>query len=204
MKINIPNRLTLFRIIMVPVLLIFMVVLDFGSDNLMRIICAAIFAVTCITDALDGIIARKYNMITDFGKFLDPLADKFIVFAALLGILVKYTDISRIFIWAAAVVMFRELAVTSMRLIAAGKKNIVISASILGKIKTVTQMVCILTVILEPVVFPFFKDSHILSYVTMGIMTVMTLWSGIDYFVKYGQYITADDSAEYEKTGDKK
>jgi len=193
MKLNIPNKLTLFRIASVPVFLILMVAIDFKSDTASRIVCAAFYILICLTDTLDGIIARKYNMITNFGKFLDPLADKFIVFAALLGILVKYTDISRVFIWPAAVVMFRELAVTSMRLIVAGKSNIVIAASWLGKIKTFSQMVCIVTVILEPVIFPTFRENHILSYVTMGTMTVMTLWSGIDYFVKYGKYVTAED-----------
>ncbi|MBQ7669173.1 MAG: CDP-diacylglycerol--glycerol-3-phosphate 3-phosphatidyltransferase [Clostridia bacterium] len=193
MKLNIPNKLTLFRIIMVPVFLVLMVAVNFNSDTVSRIVCASVYTLTCITDTLDGIIARKYNMITNFGKFLDPLADKFIVFAALLGILVKYADLNRVFVWAAAIVMFRELAVTSMRLIVAGKSNLVIAASWLGKIKTVTQMVCIITIMLEPVIFPCFSESHVLSYITMGIMTVMTLWSGIDYFVKYGKYITAED-----------
>ena len=193
MKLNIPNKMTLCRIFMVPVFLVLMVAVDFKSDALSRIICASVYALTCVTDFFDGIIARKYNMITNFGKFLDPLADKFIVFAALLGILVKYDYIKKYFVWAAAIVMFRELAVTSMRLIVAGKKNIVIAASWLGKFKTLSQMVCIIAIILEPVVFPCFKDNHILSYVTMGIMAFMTLWSGIDYFVKYGKYITEED-----------
>ena len=193
MKLNTPNKLTLFRIFMVPVFLVLMVAVDFKSDTTARIVCASVYALTCVTDFFDGIIARKYNMITNFGKFLDPLADKFIVFAALLGILVKYDYIKKYFVWAAAIVMFRELAVTSMRLIVAGKKNIVIAASWLGKFKTLSQMVCIIAIILEPVVFPCFRDNHILSYVTMGIMTVMTLWSGIDYFVKYGKYITEED-----------
>ncbi len=193
MKLNVPNKLTFLRIIMVPVFLVLMVAVNFKSDTVSRIVCASVYALTCITDTLDGIIARKYNLITNFGKFLDPLADKFIVFAALLGILVKYTYLSRVFVWAAAIVMFRELAVTSMRLIIAGKSNLVIAASHLGKIKTVTQMVCIITIMLEPVIFPCFKDNHILSYITMGIMTLMTLWSGIDYFVKYGKYITEED-----------
>ncbi len=193
MKLNIPNKMTLCRIFMVPVFLVLMVAVDFKSDVTARIVCASVYALTCVTDFFDGIIARKYNMITNFGKFLDPLADKFIVFAALLGILVKYDYIKKYFVWAAAIVMFRELAVTSMRLIVSGKKNIVIAASWLGKFKTLSQMVCIIAVILEPVVFPCFKDNHILSYVTMSIMTFMTLWSGIDYFVKYGKYITEED-----------
>ena len=188
---NIPNRLTIFRIACVPIFLVMMIVIPWKSDTVARIVCASTYVVICLTDTLDGYIARKYNMITNFGKFLDPLADKFIVFAALLGILVKYPEFNRIFIWAAAVVMFRELAVTSMRLVVAGKSNIVIAASLLGKIKT--QMSCIVAVIIEPVLFPFFAENHILSYATMGIMTVMTLWSGIDYFARYGKYITSED-----------
>ena len=80
-----------------------------------------------------------------------------------------------------------------MRLIVAGRSNLVIAASWLGKIKTVSQMACILIIMLEPVIFPFFAESHVLSYVMMGIMTMMTLWSGIDYFVKYGKYVTSED-----------
>ena len=192
MKLNLPNKLTLFRIFCVPVYLVFMVVIDWGSDAASRIICASFFVLISITDTLDGMIARKYNMITNFGKFLDPLADKFIVFAGLLAILVKYTYLSRVFVWAAAIVMFRELAVTSMRLIVA-KHDIVVAASWLGKIKTWAQIVCIVAITVEPVIFPFFAENHILSYLTMGAMTFMTLWSGIDYFVKYGKYITQED-----------
>ena len=192
MKLNLPNKLTLFRIFCVPVYLLFMVVIDWGSDAASRIICASFFVLISITDTLDGMIARKYNMITNFGKFLDPLADKFIVFAGLLAILVKYAYLSKVFVWAAAIVMFRELAVTSMRLIVA-KHNIVVAASWLGKIKTWAQIVCIVAITVEPVIFPFFAENHILSYFTIGAMTFMTLWSGIDYFVKYGKYITQED-----------
>ncbi|MBR6917559.1 MAG: CDP-diacylglycerol--glycerol-3-phosphate 3-phosphatidyltransferase [Clostridia bacterium] len=192
MKLNLPNKLTLLRILLVPVFLVLLIAVDFGGDTTSRIVCAALFVVTCLTDTLDGIIARKYNMVTNFGKFLDPLADKFIVFAALLGILVKYPYLNRVFVWAAAIVMFRELAVTSMRLVVASK-NVVVAAGILGKIKTVSQMICITLIILEPVILPAsLYESHIIVYVMTGIMTVMTLWSGIDYFVKYGKYITAE------------
>ena len=146
------------------------------------------------TDTVDGKIARKYNLITDFGKFMDPLADKFLVFAAMLGILVNdaFATLRPVFVWAAAIVIFRELAVTSIRLVAAGKSGLVIAASWLGKIKTTTQMVCIVVVLLEPVVFPFFEPFakwHILSYVMIALMAVMTLWSGIDYLSKYWKYL---------------
>lgn len=190
MKLNLPNKLTVFRIIMVPVFLAVAVAIPL-DDTVSRIVCAAIFAVTCITDMLDGKIARKYNLVTDFGKFMDPLADKFIVFAALLAVLVKYDYLRNIFVWAAAIVMFRELAVTSVRLVAAGKEGLVIAASWLGKIKTTLQMICILTVFLEPVVLPFkpFTEYHALTWATTAAMTVMTLWSGIDYIAKYWKFI---------------
>lgn len=190
MKLNLPNKLTMFRIFMVPVFLIVAVALPL-EDTLSRIISAAVFIITALTDMLDGKIARKYGLITDFGKFMDPLADKFIVFAALLAILVKFDYLTDVFIWAAAIVMFRELAVTSVRLVAAGKEGMVIAASWLGKVKTVTQMVCIVAVFLEPVLFPFafVEKYHPLSYLTIAAMTVMTLWSGIDYIKTYWKFI---------------
>ncbi len=192
MKLNLPNKLTLLRIFSVPVFLVLLLAVKWENETLGRMIPAAFFVLISLTDTLDGYIARKYDLVTNFGKFLDPLADKFIVFAALLGILVKYTYISGVFVWAAAIVMFRELAVTSMRLVVA-KHSVVVAASWLGKIKTWSQIVCVVAIMVEPVIFPFFAENHIISYITIGIMTVMTLWSGIDYFVKYGKYITQED-----------
>lgn len=188
---NLPNKLTLFRLCMVPVFLIFLCVPLPLGDTALRIITAAIFAVVSLTDMIDGKIARKYNMITDFGKFMDPLADKFLVIAAMLGILAKYDDLRPVFVWAAAVVIFRELAVTSIRLVAAQKSGMVVAASWLGKIKTVTQMTCILSILLEPVILPFplFTENHLLSYITMAAMTIMTLWSGIDYLKTYWKFL---------------
>lgn len=144
---------------------------------------------------LDGKIARKRNLITNFGKFMDPLADKFMVFGALLAILYRFADIRPVFIWAAAIVMFRELAVTSIRLIASGQEGLVIAASWLGKVKTVTQVVCIATVLLEPVVLPWgpFTQWHILSYITIAAMIVMTIWSGVDYLRHYWKFVTPNE-----------
>jgi CDP-diacylglycerol--glycerol-3-phosphate 3-phosphatidyltransferase/cardiolipin synthase len=152
---------------------------------------AVLFILTSLTDMLDGKIARKYNMITDFGKLMDPLADKFLVFGAMLGILVYCADQRPVFVWAAAIVMLRELAVTSLRLLAASHSGAVIAAAWLGKGKTVTQVVCILCVILEPVILPFplFTQYHLLSYVTIAAMIVMTIWSGVEYFTAYGKNI---------------
>ncbi len=196
MKLNLPNKLTVFRLFMTPVFLVVVVALPLG-ETLSRTVGAAIFIVTCITDMLDGKIARKYNLITDFGKFMDPLADKFIVFAALLAILVKdeYSDLKSTFVWAAAIVIFRELAVTSMRLVVSGKSGIVVAANMLGKIKTVSQIICVCTVMLEPVILPFtpFRDYHVLSYLTMAFMTVMTVWSGVNYIASYWKYINPEE-----------
>lgn len=191
MKLNLPNKLTLIRIVLVPVFMVAMIAPIFESDVVSRLVAFGVFVVTSLTDMLDGKIARKYNLITNFGKFMDPLADKFMVFGALLTILVKYEYLRDVFVWAAAIVMFRELAVTSIRLVAAGQEHLVIAASWLGKVKTVSQVVCICTVILEPVVLPFkaFTEWHLLSYITIAFMVFMTLWSGIDYLKTYWKFI---------------
>lgn len=188
---NLPNKLTVFRMCMVPVFLFLFCVPLPISDTAMRVITAAVFAVVSLTDMADGKIARKYNLITDFGKFMDPLADKFLVMSAMLGILVRFEYLRPVFVWAAAIVIFREFAVTSLRMIAASKAGLVIAAAWLGKVKTTTQMICIVTVLLEPVILPFapFTEWHILSYITTAVMTVMTVWSGIDYLIAYKPYI---------------
>ncbi|MBQ8915342.1 MAG: CDP-diacylglycerol--glycerol-3-phosphate 3-phosphatidyltransferase, partial [Clostridia bacterium] len=178
---NLPNKLTILRICLVPVFMIVMMApIPFLKDNLVAcgLIAAALCIVTSLTDMLDGKIARKCNLITDFGKFMDPLADKFMVFGALLSIIYRYDAIRPVFIWAAAIVMFRELAVTSLRLVISGQEGLVVAASWLGKVKTVLQIVCIVTVLVEPalaLVVPFCKY-NVLSYVTMIAMLVMTLW----------------------------
>ncbi len=197
---NLPNKLSILRVIMVPLFVLVMVlpfpvneiaadgtVSTSPFDTWIRIIAAAVFILTALTDMLDGKIARRFNLVTDFGKFIDPLADKVMIFGAMLGILYRYDYIRPIFIWAALIVIFRELAITSMRLIVANKSGTVIAAAWLGKVKTVTQVVCILTILLEPVIFPPNPELPIywLSYLTIIAMTVMTLWSGIDYMKAY-------------------
>ncbi len=185
-SMNLPNKLSIFRVILVPFFMFFIVcpVLgDIGS----RIVAALIFIIASVTDMIDGKIARKYGLITDFGKFIDPLADKFLVFGALISMLYKYDYLKGLVI-AATVVFFRELAVTSMRLLVVNNSGKVIAASWLGKVKTVTQIICISTMLLEPVIFSkvdFIMNTHLLSYITMAAMTVMTLWSGIDYLKSY-------------------
>lgn len=190
---NLPNKLSLARVIMVPV---FMIVIALPEsvmpDVWSRIIGTAIFILTALTDMLDGMIARKCNMITDFGKFIDPLADKFMIFGAMLVILYKYEYIRPVFLWVALIVIFRELAVTSMRMIVASNAHVVVAAAWLGKVKTVTQMLCVITILLEPVIVPetaAIADMHIFSYITMALMTVMTVWSGANYLKYYWKYL---------------
>lgn len=196
-KLNLPNKLTVLRFFLVP---IFITVLMLPlPDTVSRIVSAAIFIGTSVTDMLDGRLARKHGLVTDFGKFLDPLADKFMVFGAMLAILAKYheNDLFRItFMAAAAIVILRELAVTSIRLAANSASGAVIAASMLGKIKTVMQIVCISTILLEPVVlgtlFGLFGIEYnflVLSYLTMAAMTFMTVLSGIDYIKSYWHYL---------------
>ena len=194
MKMNLPNKLSIFRIILVPFFMFFIACPVLG-DNTSRIVAAIIFIIASLTDMIDGQIARKYNLITNFGKFIDPLADKFLIFGALISMLSKYSYLKGLVI-VAAVVFFRELAVTSMRLLVVNSSGKVIAASWLGKVKTVSQIVCIVTLLLEPVIFgkiPFFGENYPLSYITMVIMTVMTLWSGIDYLMAYLPGIDSND-----------
>lgn len=213
---NLPNKLTVGRICIIPVFMIFMLIpLPFpgNAELICRCVAAFFFLAAAITDHLDGKIARKYNLITDFGKFLDPLADKMMVLGAVIGLTVlagkdPSTEGDVYFRLTAAfcfIVLFRELAVTSLRLAASGSKGVVIAANILGKVKTVTQIVFVMTALLEPVVLGellgnvcgigFFADvaaHHILSYITMGAASVMTVWSGLNYFKAYFPLINSN------------
>jgi CDP-diacylglycerol--glycerol-3-phosphate 3-phosphatidyltransferase len=154
------------------------------------IIPAAIFVITSLTDMLDGKIARKYGLITDFGKFLDPLADKFMIFGALIALLSApaYAGVRWLLVWVAAIVMLRELGVTSLRLVVASR-GVVVPASWWGKIKTVSQILAVTMLIMEPA-FPVFAEHPILSYAAMFMMTVTTVGSGVDYLVSLWPYVS--------------
>ena len=186
---NLPNILSIVRMILVPVFMAS--ILYMGNIEIWGfVVPAAIFALTSLTDMLDGKIARKYNLITDFGKFLDPLADKFMVFGALISLLAApaYAEIRMILVWVAAIVMLRELGVTSLRLVVASR-GVVVAASIWGKMKTVTQIFAILILILEPTI-PFFDQNHILSYVAMAAMAITTVGSGATYLASLWPYVS--------------
>ena len=187
-KLNVPNTLSLIRALLVPV---FVATLLFMRNIPIWccIVPTIVYGLTGFTDMLDGKIARKYNLVTDFGKFIDPLADKFMVIGSAIAILVwmmlrGQTTQALVFVWVVLIILLRELGVTSLRLVVAGKSGIVVAASMLGKIKTVSQMAGTAIILLEPLI-PFFSENHILSYVCMGIMAFTTLFSGWDYLKAY-------------------
>lgn len=169
---NLPNKLTIARMIMVPVFIAFLLIEQIPGH---RYIAFALFAVACFTDAMDGHIARKYNLITDFGKFLDPLADKILVSSAFICFVEQGTMPS----WVAIIILSREFIISGFRLVAANK-NIVIAASMWGKVKTTFQMITCFALILYFDI-PFFK---IICNVLMGISLVLTVVSLVDYMVK--------------------
>lgn len=194
-SMNLPNKLSMVRCFLVPA---FVATLIFMRDISVwgYIVPALIYGLTALTDMLDGKIARKYNLVTDFGKFIDPLADKFMVLASMISILawmlLRGEKVQAlVFIWVVLIILLRELGVTSIRLVVAGKSGIVVAASMLGKIKTVSQMVGTVVLIVEPII-PFFSDNHILSYACMAIMAFTTIFSGLDYLKAYLPHIDSN------------
>jgi CDP-diacylglycerol--glycerol-3-phosphate 3-phosphatidyltransferase len=203
-SMNIPNTLSIIRCLLVPgfvACLLFM--RDMGVWGF--VIPTLIYALTGLTDMLDGKIARKHNLVTDFGKFIDPLADKFMVLSSMIAILVwmllrEKTTMALVFVWVVLIILLRELGVTSIRLVVAGRSGIVVAASMLGKIKTVSQMVGTIIILIEPaipmvindgIVF-YVCDNNILSYISMAIMAFTTVFSGIDYLKAYMPYIDSN------------
>ena len=165
---NLPNKLTLLRIILIPV---FMVVLYWGFPGATWV-ALAIFIIASLTDMLDGKIARKYNLVTDFGKFADPLADKMLVTAAMLW----FVEIGQMPAWMLLIVICREFAVSGLRMIASDKGR-VIAAGWSGKVKTASTMVCICLMLL----LPRFVE---LSAICVAVIVLTTIWSGVEYFMK--------------------
>ncbi len=177
---NLPNKLTLFRVLLIPV---FVVILIFYKElgielYTAKYIAAAIFIFASCTDAVDGYIARKYNMITNFGKFMDPLADKLLVTSAMISMIGLPANVIMPS-WVVVIVIAREFIITGFRLVAAEKK-IVIAAGFWGKIKTVTQMVMI-TVVLLDFGGSFFYFAGTALIVLSVIFTVI---SAVDYIIK--------------------
>lgn len=178
---NLPNKLTIFRIALIPVFLVLLLPLFNGKTllpiplELGRIIAAIVFVIASFTDYLDGVIARKSNCVTTFGKFLDPIADKLLVTSALMA-LIQLGDISA---WAAIIIIAREFIVTGVRIIAAND-GVVISASNLGKAKTFIQMLAIFFILLRDFPFSLFSNFPV-GLSLMWIAVILTIYSGYDY-----------------------
>jgi len=177
MKMNLPNKLATLRIILVIPFVIFLSLALKVPDNAavsvtMRIFAAIIFVGASITDYYDGKIARKYNLITNLGKLLDPLADKILVISALVT-LAKFNQIS---LWFVIIIIFRELLITGLRSIVAAE-GVVIAAESLGKWKTATQMVALTLIILIPFNFT-------INNILLLIPLILTIVSGVEYVLK--------------------
>ena len=193
---NLPNKLTVLRVILIPFFMVFILLPDFCEINRIAsdLIAAAIFGIASFTDYLDGKIARSQNIVTDFGKFMDPIADKLMVFGAFLCFLVAdaYAPYRYIFAVIVFVVLLREFAVTSIRLVAQSSGGKVIAANMLGKIKTVTQIIFILAALLEKHLF-FFCDFMVkytpITIASCLVMFVFTVLSGANYLLANKQYI---------------
>lgn len=170
---NLPNKLTTMRVILIP---FFVVVLLMFPDRIgARMVADGIFILASLTDMLDGYIARKYHLVTNFGKFMDPLADKLLVCAAMIGLI----DLGEIPSWVVIIIISREFIISGFRLIASDN-GIVIAASYWGKFKTVFQMLMIIVMIAEPL-HPALK---VLATVLMWIALVLTIISLLDYVIK--------------------
>ena len=173
---NLPNKLTVLRMIMVPFFVLFMLTDIGGPAN--KWITLVIFCVASLTDMLDGKIARARNLVTNFGKFLDPLADKMLVMTAFI-ILVRLNAAPD---WVVAIIMCRELAVTGLRLLIVENNGKVMAAAMPGKIKTTTQMIAIIFLLLNNVLF---AAIHIpFAAIMLYICLFFVIYSGIDYFVQ--------------------
>lgn len=199
---NLPNKLTMLRIIMIPVF-VFLVLAKFIPGNMY--IALGVFILASLTDLLDGKIARKYNLVTNFGKFMDPLADKLLVITALLCLLVVDGG-SRIFgrayqnvaLLAIIIIVAREFIISGFRLVACDA-GIVLAASMWGKVKTATTMVSICLMIVVDEIAAVFPDIKVISIVIFAIAVTLTVVSLVDYLVKNFNVISDMSVGKKEK-----
>lgn len=170
---NLPNKLTVLRVILIPFFVFFLMAPYFpGYGNY---IAVAIFIVASLTDMLDGKIARKYNLVTNFGKFMDPLADKLLVSAAL----ICFIELGSLPAWYVLIIISREFIISGFRLVASDK-GVVIAASYWGKFKTTSQMIMVVLLILD-IDHPVFR---MLTQIFIWVAMILTLVSLIDYLMK--------------------
>ena len=182
--INLPNMITLFRILLVPVLFL---MLFFSPGKLQSFFAGLVFSVASISDCVDGYLARRMNLVTDFGKFLDPLADKLLVGVALIMMI----PLGRVPLWIVAIILGREVLVTLLRVISLRKGNKVIEASMAGKYKTGFQIAAIIPLLfhyeynLGLEFFNFSVDFHVVGMAFLYAALVLTIWTGVDYLYKF-------------------
>lgn len=168
---NIANTITSIRILLIPIFMFFLLNYNISYSKL---IAAAIFIIAAITDSLDGYIARSKKIVTNFGKFLDPLADKLLITAALVGLV----ELRKISSWIAMIIIGREFIVTGLRMVAAAE-GIVISANIWGKLKTISQIIAIVLLLIDN--YPFRFLNFPFDRVALWVAVVLTIYSGFDY-----------------------
>jgi CDP-diacylglycerol--glycerol-3-phosphate 3-phosphatidyltransferase len=181
---NLPNNLSLLRIGLAPFLV---AIFLFSSSRVFSFLAALLFSLASLTDWLDGYFARKQNIVTPLGKFLDPLADKLLVAVALIMLI----HLGRVPSWMVAVIIGREIAVTGLRVVAA-TEGMSISASPLGKYKTTFQILAVIGLLLH---YEYFGvDFHVVGVFFLWIALFMTALSGIDYFVKFLRGVVADSA----------
>lgn len=185
---NLPNTITLLRIGIVPFL--FILLLDPGE--FWSLILAILFVIASITDVFDGYFARKYNLITTMGKFLDPIADKLIINTAMIVMI----PIGRIPAWIVAVTIIRDLIVDVIRSIASSEGNY-IQASPIGKQKTLAQTIAITALMIHYSIFGI--DAHVVGTIILYIALFLTIYSGADYFIKFYQTLVRKDNFDIKK-----
>ena len=183
---NLPNKLTVFRMILIPVfMLVLALPLDWGTLQVAgaqlpvtHLVAAIIFIVASLTDLADGKIARKYKLVTNFGKFADPLADKLLVMTAL----IFFVQFGWVPAWMVAIIVIRELAITGLRTLIVENNGKVLAAAMPGKIKTASQMGAISFFLLHDIVFAMANIPF--AMIMIWIALLATIYSGIDYFYK--------------------
>ena len=186
---NLPNKLTVLRIFMIPIFVLVLILpLPFGTVTTMgmtlpvvNLIAAAIFAVASVTDWLDGYTARAQGLVTNFGKFADPLADKMLVMTAF----IMLVELGLAPAWVISIIICRELAVTGLRLLLVEQGGTVLAAALPGKIKTFTQMAAVILLLIHN--YPFHAAGIPLDQIMLYTCLFFTIYSGVDYFVKNKQ-----------------
>ena len=172
--LNLPNLLSIARVAAVPVMILLLI----SPGKVLSVVAAVFFLLVCVTDWLDGYLARKQGLVTSLGKFLDPLADKLLIISSFIMLI----PLGRVPAWVVTLIVAREIAVTGLRAVASDM-GVVIAAGKLGKVKTVFQIICVSSLLAH---YNFYGlDFHAIGFFTLIPTFILTMWSGVDYFVKF-------------------